>query len=129
MNQAIFPANKQANYEEYGYSAAIKSKDLLFISGQVGVDDAGAAITDTAQQFAQAFANLGAVLTAAGADFSNIVDVTTFHVDMYEHFDTFATAKQKIFPTAPFPNWTAIGVTNLANPALLLETKAIARLG
>ncbi len=127
MIQAIFPENKQANYEAYGYSAAIKSGGFLFISGQVGADADGIAIADTADQFNQAFKNLGDVLAAAGAGFHDLVDVTTFHVDMYAHFDLFAAAKQKIFPTAPFPNWTAVGVVNLADPALLLEIKATAR--
>lgn len=128
MIEAVFPTNKQANYEAYGYSAAIKSGGFLFVSGQVGVDDAGIAISDPAEQFAQAFRNLGGVLEAAGTDFRSIVDITSFHVDMYAHFDTFAAAKQKVFPSAPFPNWTAVGVANLADPALLLEIKATARL-
>lgn len=32
----VFPANRHALYEEHGYSAAIRSGDLLFVSGQVG---------------------------------------------------------------------------------------------
>ena len=34
--EAIFPANRHDLYEMYGYSAAIRSGDLLFVSGQVG---------------------------------------------------------------------------------------------
>lgn len=128
MIEAIFPKDKQANYEAYGYSAAIRSGGFLFISGQVGVDDAGEALADPAKQFARAFDNLGKVLEAAGLDFSRIVDITSFHVDMYDHFDCFAAAKQKVFPAPPYPNWTAVGVVNLADPALLLEIKATARL-
>lgn len=33
---AFFPADRHSLYEEHGYSAAIRSGDLLFISGQVG---------------------------------------------------------------------------------------------
>lgn len=128
MIEAIFPENKQANYEAYGYSAAIKSGAFLFISGQVGVDDAGVALAEPAAQFQQAFDNLGMVLNAAGVDFNSIVDITSFHVDMHRHFGTFAAAKQKVFPAAPYPNWTAVGVVTLADPALLLEIKATARL-
>lgn len=128
MIEAIFPENKQANYEAYGYSAAIKSGAFLFISGQVGVDDAGVALAEPAAQFQQAFDNLGMVLNAAGVDFNSIVDITSFHVDMHRHFDIFAAAKQKVFPAAPYPNWTAVGVVTLADPALLLEIKATARL-
>lgn len=34
--QPIFPAGRHALYEKHGYSAAIRSGDLLFVSGQVG---------------------------------------------------------------------------------------------
>lgn len=34
--EAVFPANRHALYEAHGYSAAIRSGDLLFVSGQVG---------------------------------------------------------------------------------------------
>lgn len=128
MRDVIFPSDKQANYEAYGYSAAVRSGGFLFISGQVGVDASGSAIKDPASQFQAAFTNLGSVLEAAGCGFDDIVDVTSFHVDMYDHFDKFADAKQSVFPSPPFPNWTAIGVVNLADPELLLEIKAIARL-
>lgn len=33
---AVFPADRHSLYEEHGYSAAIRSGDLLFVSGQVG---------------------------------------------------------------------------------------------
>ena len=128
MRDVIFPRDKQANYEAYGYSAAVRSGGFLFISGQVGVDTTGNAIKDPPAQFQMAFANLGHVLEAAGCGFDDVVDITTFHVDMYEHFDAFASAKQSVFARPPFPNWTAIGVVCLADPDLLLEIKAIAKL-
>lgn len=128
MRDVVFPKNRQSNYEAYGYSAAVRSGGFLFVSGQVGVDEAGAVIKDPATQFQTAFSNLGEVLAAAGCGFENIVDVTTFHVNMYDNFDAFAVAKQDVFSAPPFPNWTAIGVVNLAEPDLLLEIKAIARI-
>ena len=129
MREVIFPKDKQASYDAYGYSAAVKSGEFLFVSGQVGVNEAGTAIADPSTQFEKAFSNLGEVLEAAKCTFDDIVDVTTFHVNMYDHFETFAAAKQRAFPNPPFPNWTAIGVVNLADPSLLLEIKAIAKVG
>ena len=128
MRDVVYPENRQASYDAYGYSAAVKSGGFLFVSGQVGIDDAGAAIKDPARQFQAAFSNLGEVLSAAGCGFDDVVDITSFHVNMQAHFDAFAAAKQRVFPEAPFPNWTAIGVVNLADADLLLEIKAIARL-
>ena len=128
MRDVVFPAEKQPVYEAYGYSAAVRSGGFLFVSGQVGIDDTGQAIIDPTRQFRAAFANLSAVLGAAGCGFDDVVDVTSFHVDMYTHFDAFAAAKQASFPAAPYPNWTAVGVVNLADPGLLLEIKATAKL-
>lgn len=128
MRDVVFPPEKQSVYENYGYSAAVKSGGFLFVSGQVGIDDTGQAIADPLAQFDQAFANLGAVLSAAGCSFDDVVDVTTFHVDMHTHFEAFATAKGKVFDQPPFPNWTAVGVVELAVPGLLMEIKVTARL-
>ena len=128
MRDVVFPREKQAGYDAYGYSAAVRSGGFLFLSGQVGVDETGAAITNPAVQFERAFANLRDVLTAADCGLDDIVDITTFHVNMFDHFEVFAAAKHRAFPNPPFPNWTAIGVVNLADPDLLLEIKAIARL-
>lgn len=127
MRTAIFPKDRQATYDAYGYSAAIRSGDLLFVSGQVGVDRDGKAIAGAKEQFAQVFENLRQVLVAAGCSFDDIIDVTSFHVDMFTHFDAFSAAKQRVFPEPPFPNWTAIGAATLADPDLLLEIKVIAR--
>jgi enamine deaminase RidA (YjgF/YER057c/UK114 family) len=129
VRDVVFPKNKQASYDTYGYAAAVRSGGFLFVSGQVGVDVAGAAIADPKAQFDQAFANLRDVLSAAGCGFDDIVDVTTFHVGMYDHFDAFSSVKHAAFPKPPFPNWTAVGVVNLADPNLLLEIKVIAKLG
>jgi len=128
MRDVVFPAKKSPAYDAYGYSAAVRSGGFLFVSGQVGVDGDGVAIKEPGAQFKAAFANLGAVLEAADCGFDNVVDVTSFHVNMFEHFDKFAAAKQRVFGVEPYPNWTAIGVVNLADPDLLLEIKVTARL-
>lgn len=128
MRTVVFPSDKQANYEAYGYSAAVKSGGFLFVSGQVGVDSEGKAEQDPEAQFNLAFSNLEKVLEAAGCGFDDVVDVTSFHVDMFAHFDEFAAAKVKAFPDAPYPNWTSIGVVTLADQTLLLEIKVVAKL-
>jgi enamine deaminase RidA (YjgF/YER057c/UK114 family) len=123
---AIFPVNRHALYEAHGYSAAIASGDLLFVSGQVGSRSDGSPEPDFAEQVGLAFANLNATLAAGGCTFDDIVDVTTFHTDPETQFATIMAVKNKIFPTAPYPNWTAIGVTWLAG--FDFEIKVIARI-
>ncbi|WP_080074920.1 Rid family hydrolase, partial [Salmonella enterica] len=75
---AVFPADRHSLYEEHGYSAAIRSGDLLFVSGQVGSHTDGTPEPDFQKQVRLAFENLKATLSAAGCTFDDIVDVTTF---------------------------------------------------
>lgn len=124
--QAVFPADRHSLYEAHGYSAAIRSGDLLFVSGQVGSRTDGSPEPDYAEQVRLAFANLRATLAAGGCTFDDIVDVTTFHTDPERHFETFMTVKNEAFPQAPYPNWTAIGVNWLAG--FDFEIKVIARI-
>lgn len=127
MNQrtAIFPANRHALYEAHGYSAAIASGDLLFVSGQVGSRADGSPEPDFETQVRLAFSNLQATLEAGGCTFDDIVDVTTFHTDPENQFGVIMPMKNEIFPRPPYPNWTAIGVTWLAG--FDFEIKVIAR--
>ena len=123
---AIFPAGRQALYENHRYSAAVRSGDLLFVSGQVGSREDGTAEPDYAAQVQRAFDNLKAVLAAAGATLDDVVDVTTFHTDPEKQFPVLMGIKDKEFGAAPYPSWTAVGVNWLAG--FDFEIKVIARL-
>ncbi len=124
--EVVYPANRQALYDKHAYSPAIKSGDLLFVSGQVGSREDGSPEPDFADQVQRAFDNLEAVLAAAGATFDDIVDVTSFHTDPEKQFETVLKVKDKVFPTKPYPTWTAIGVNWLAG--FDFEIKVIARI-
>lgn len=124
--EAIFPQGRHALYDEHGYSAAIRSGDLLFVSGQVGSRSDGTPEPDFEAQVERAFENLKATLDAAGCTFDDIVDVTTFHTDPESQFGAIMAVKQRIFSVRPYPNWTAIGVNWLAG--FDFEIKVIARI-
>lgn len=123
---AVFPANRHALYEEHGYSAAIRSDNLLFVSGQVGSRADGTPEPDFPAQVQLAFDNLEATLHAGGCSFDDIVDVTTFHTDPESQFPAIMEVKQRVFSQRPYPNWTAIGVNWLAG--FDFEIKVIARI-
>ena len=124
--EPVFPAGRHALYAKHRYSAAIRSGDLLFVSGQVGSRADGSPEPDFEQQVRLAFENLRAVLEAAGSSFDDIVDVTTFHTDPQAQFETIMTVKNEIFADPPDPTWTAVGVNWLAG--FDFEIKVIARL-
>ena len=66
------------------YSQAVKAGNLLFISGQVPLDPATGAVVegDITVQTRRVLDNVKAILTEAGADFSNVVKTTVFLRDM-----------------------------------------------
>ena len=122
----VFPAGRQALYEHHRYSPAVRADGFLFVSGQVGSREDGSPEPDFEAQVRLAFANLQATLRAAGCSLDDIVDVTTFHTDPERQFDTVLAVKDEIFPQAPYPTWTALGVNWLAG--FDFEIKVIARL-
>ena len=126
QRNAVFPANRQALYEKYGYSAAVQSGDLLFVSGQVGSRPDGSPEPDFEAQVRLAFANLEGTLSAAGCTLADIIDLTTFHTDPEKQFGVYRTVKSEKFPKAPYPNATAVGVNWLAG--FDLEIKVTARI-
>jgi enamine deaminase RidA (YjgF/YER057c/UK114 family) len=126
VNQAVFPPNRHALYDAHGYSPAIRSGDLLFVSGQVGSREDGSPEPVFKQQVERAFENLKAILAAADCSFDDIIDVTSFHTDPENQFDDIMAVKGAVFDQAPYPNWTAVGVNWLAG--FDFEIKVVARI-
>jgi enamine deaminase RidA (YjgF/YER057c/UK114 family) len=123
--EVICPPGRHALYECHGYSPAVKTGDLLFVSGQVGSREDGSPEPGYQAQVRQAFANLKAVLGAGGCGLDDVIDVTTFHTDPEQQFEQFMLVKNENFGDAPFPAWTAVGVNWLAG--FDFEIKVIAR--
>ena len=122
----VFPPGRHALYDAHRYSPAVRANGLLFVSGQVGSREDGSPEPDYEAQVRLAFANLKAILLAAGSGLADVVDVTTFHTDPERQFETWLKVKDEVFPQAPYPNWTAVGVSWLAG--FDFEIKVIAKL-
>jgi enamine deaminase RidA (YjgF/YER057c/UK114 family) len=126
-NSVVIPSEMQAMYDNFHFAPAIKDGDRLFCSGVIGLGPDGKASSDPATQFTQAFESLKSVLSAAGASMGDVVDLTTFHVGLQKNIRAFTQVKDR-FVSAPYPAWTAIGISELAFPGGLVEIKAVARL-
>jgi 2-iminobutanoate/2-iminopropanoate deaminase len=66
------------------YSQAVKTDSLIYLSGQIPVDPQSGTLieADIALQTKQVFANIAAVLDAAGSSFSKVLKTTVFLTDM-----------------------------------------------
>ncbi|MFD7977160.1 RidA family protein [Streptomyces sp. NPDC059071] len=100
---------------------------FVAVSGQIALDTEGAVVGagDAAAQARQVFANLGRCLAAAGADFGDVVKLTYFVTDM-AHLPAVRAARDAAFGTLPLPASSAVQVTALVRPELLLEIEAFA---
>ena len=126
VRHVVFPAGRQALYEQNRYSPAIQSNGFLFVSGQVGSRPDGSPEPDVTQQVRLAFENLNAILAAAGCTFNDVIDVTVFIVDPEKHLETIWPVIHKFWGEAPHPTLTGIGVTWLYG--FQFEIKVIAKL-
>jgi enamine deaminase RidA (YjgF/YER057c/UK114 family) len=126
-DDVVMPAGWEKVYENWHYAAAVRDGDHLRCSGVIGVDRTGALSQDPEVQFRNAFERVAAVLAAAGLSFADVVEMTTHHVSLQQHWATFMKVRDA-FVHAPYPAWTAVGVTELARPGALVEIKVDARL-
>jgi len=122
----IVPAGMEIIRERFKYNPGVLVGDTLYIAGQVGRDADLNVLEGAEAQYHQAFKNVARVLHAAGADFDNVVDMVTYHIDLTD-IQAFMAVKDQYF-TNSVPAWTGIGVSALAMPGLLIEIKCVAKL-
>ena len=107
------------------YSQAIAVNGLVFVSGQIPLDPVSGELreADIHIQTTQVFENLKAVLDAAGSDFSKIVKLSIFMVDLAE-FAIVNSIMSEYF-TEPYPARACVQVAALPKGAMV-EVEAVA---
>jgi reactive intermediate/imine deaminase len=95
------------------YSQAIKTGNLVFLSGQIPLDPQTMEVVDGdfEARARRVFDNLRAVTVAAGGDLNQIVKLTIFLTDL-ANFATVNSVMEDYFD-APFPARAAVGVAAL----------------
>ena len=123
--EVIIPEEMREIVNRAGYAPAVKVGHTIYVVGQVGRNKELEVIDDPAEQFAAMWENLRVVLSAANCTFDDVVEMTSYHVEMSKHMDVFRSAKNDVFPKGTYA-WTRIGVSELAHPGLLAEVKCVA---
>lgn len=102
------------------------AQSIVFVSGQAPIDGEGRLVGDGdfEAQTRQVFENLRTVLEEAGAGLDAIVKLTVFLTDMSRLRDY--TRIKGEFMSGDHPASSAVGVTALARPEMLVEVEAIA---
>lgn len=118
-------AEARAFQEAVGYADAVIAGDIVYLSGVVAAP-AGEGAAGLDAGYDRAFQHIAASLARAGVGWDDVVDITTFHTDLAAHIEGFAAVKNR-YVKAPFPAWTAIGVSRLYEPTAVVEIKVVAR--
>ena len=123
----LVPEGTEDVSETYGLAPGLRTGDLIFVSGQLGIDETGIIPSDGARQAELAILAVERVLAEAGATLRDIVQLQTFHKGgMDATNEWFLPVKSRFFP-APYPTWTGFGVADLGGQGALIEIGAIAR--
>jgi len=110
-----------------GYSHGIElppEARLLYLAGQLGVTADGKMASDFRGQAEQAWRNLGAVLSAAGMSYANLVKVTHF-LTRREDIPTYREVRAQFLGTHA-PASTLLVIFALARPDAMIEVEAVA---
>lgn len=116
--------------EKLGFAQGWKvsgANTLVFVAGQVPISAEGEVVGagDFEAQVRQTFVNMGNVLEQAGASFADVVKLTAFFTDLGKLRD-YSRVRDEFVNTAAPPASTAVEVSRLALPELMIEVEAIA---
>ena len=117
-------------YQDF-FAQGTQVGNVLYLSGQVGIDRDGNTPASIADQTKVAYTNMQDTLAQFGADMSNIVDETFFVTDMHELFGNIEDvygAREAAYGGNPEVSQTVVQVVALVQPELKIEIKCVAHL-
>jgi len=115
----------------YSHLVRVEAEELLFLAGQVAVDESGNTLAkgDAAAQTRIAYEYIGLILSDAGASYRDIVQVRTYLVGQ-ENLDPYLKERERLFtelyPDAVYPPNTLVFVSALFEPDMLVEIEVVA---
>lgn len=119
-------AQPPLNGQRLPFSDAVRVKDILYLSGQIGIGADGKLPDGIEAQTKQAMDNVGAVLKRAGVGYDRIFHCTALLADMKD-WPAFNKIYVSYFPDGPLPARSAFGTNGLALGARLeIECQAYA---
>lgn len=109
------------------YSQAIRTGNLLFVSGQLPIDPATGSFPEgVSEQTRQSLTNARAILEAAGSSMDQVVKTTVFLSDM-NNFGAMNAVYGTFFTEGAYPARSAVEVARLPKDALV-EIEVIAEI-
>jgi len=125
--KVVIPEWMRPIYANFHYAPAVIVGDQLRCSGMIGIQPDLSVPADPTEQITLAFDNLRGLLGEVGLTFADVVEMTTYHVGLSEQIDRFVAVKDT-YVSAPYPAWTAVGISELAIPGAVVEIRITAQL-
>jgi len=111
---------------DWHFSPVLDTGDFVFLSGIAGARADLTVAADPETQIRDTFRCAQEHLSAANLTFDDVVEMTTYHVGLRDHLAAFMRVKDE-YVAAPYPAWTAIGVSELITEGTIVEIRLIAR--
>jgi enamine deaminase RidA (YjgF/YER057c/UK114 family) len=123
----VIPTRGIFQYEPFGFTNCTRYRDvLMYLSGISAVDEQGRIVGDDIEtQTAKTYQNIEEVLRAAGSGLDQILQMTSFIVDLGRNGQGYVDARKKLLTRPTYPSAT-IGISALMIPGALLEVQCCA---
>jgi 2-iminobutanoate/2-iminopropanoate deaminase len=122
----VVPVPGVLPYEPFGFTNCVRFKDVLYLSGISALDPEGKVLgSDIETQTQEAYRNIQKVLRAGGSDLDQILQMTSFVVDLQANGAGYVATRKKILTRTTYTSAT-IGVSALMVPGLLVEVQCTA---
>lgn len=125
MRDVIFPPALAEAVAASGFSPAVRAGDMLYLTGATGGQADGTMPDNPATQTRVALAKVCAILEAAQAGPEDVVEMTSYHVGLRDHFEAVDAVVRAILGV-PLPAWTAVEVAGLRRPGAVIELRVVA---
>ncbi|WP_033287881.1 RidA family protein [Amycolatopsis jejuensis] len=114
-------------WEGYPYPQAVVTGQLVYVSGQLGIDESsGEPLDGIEAQTRAVLTYLSAILQAAGSSLDDIVKTTCYLTDRARDYDGFNKVYREFFRNG-FPARATVEVSQLA-PGYVVEIEAVGQL-
>jgi 2-iminobutanoate/2-iminopropanoate deaminase len=122
----VIPVPGVLAYEPYGFTNCVRLGGTLYLSGISALDPEGKVLGDDIEtQTVATYRNIEQVLRAGGSSLDQILQMTSFVVDLGRNGAGYVAARMKVLMKPTYTSAT-IGVSALMVPGLLLEVQCIA---
>lgn len=110
----------------YSQGLKVAGKEMVFVSGQLSIDEKGAVVApgNLEEQARHAFRAIEKLLKEAGGTLANVVKITAF-ITTLDGYQGYGKVRRELFGET-FPTSSTVQVTALVVPGCLIEIEAIA---